>query len=136
MQKLLCLLALLCDCGLAASLLHANASQADTEIGQGKIRVIGARSCNAWAKDRDDELSWPAIANRNWLMGFLSGVAIGANRDMLKDADILSLVAWMDDYCANHPLKYADEGAVTLARKLLSREYVSPPKSTDNANAY
>jgi len=127
-------LAILATSIFVGSILLPSYGQADDKVSG--IRAIGARSCDAWAKDREDEFSWPAIANRNWFVGFISGIAIGANNDFLRGVDIPPLVAWMDNYCAENPRKFADDAVIILARKLVNKEQLPKPPVKSSTPAY
>ncbi|TSA49405.1 MAG: hypothetical protein D4R48_03465 [Nitrosomonadales bacterium] len=103
---------------------------ADTTVA---VRTIEAKPCAIWTRDGEDKFSWPAIANRNWFVGFLSGIAVAANNDFLRGVDVVSLVAWMDNYCGENPLKFADEGAYVLARKLANKQPLDEKPADKNS---
>ena len=76
--------------------------------------IRGARSCGQWVEARKGGYN-PA---ESWLVGFLSGAALGANVDILKGTDNLSLFLWVDNYCRANPLKDLDDAGVDLFLEL------------------
>lgn len=80
------------------------------------VQIMGAASCGKWierqeARDRDP---WPALATETWLTGYLSGIAVSSEKDILRDADKASLVLWMTNYCKGNPLNDIADGAEEL----------------------
>lgn len=75
------------------------------------VTVRGVRSCGVWVKDRD-------ISDKNWLLGFLSGLAFMSDVDILKGVDNESIYLWMDKYCRANPLKDIADGSETLFEEL------------------
>ena len=57
------------------------------------VGVIGSRSCGKWVEYRSTKDSLSEIAIRNWIAGFLSGIAIGTNKDVLMKIDPSSVVS-------------------------------------------
>jgi hypothetical protein len=41
----------------------------------------------------------------DWVMGFLSGLAVAKNSDILAATDYFGIVGWITNYCAQHPLE-------------------------------
>ena len=65
----------------------------------------GTDSCGTWTADRSDTLRF--YQNRQWILGFLSGVGfIGTEQGVnpLKGVDAKAVWAWMENYCQAHPL--------------------------------
>ncbi|MGF6837094.1 hypothetical protein QF001_000961 [Paraburkholderia youngii] len=96
---------------LAAALLVAHTSFA--------LSTLGNPSCGMWVKRKTDQLV--DMGNTSWLMGFMTGIAVGTGVDMLANADGESLELWMDNYCQAHPLDNVGTGAAALAIELRSR---------------
>lgn len=82
------------------------------------ISARGAPSCGEWVKNRTEHNLYESV-NITWLMGFLSGLAIGKDVNFLPDTDAKSLYLWIDNYCQANPLEN-----VSLAGYLLSLELV------------
>lgn len=82
------------------------------------VKVRGVPSCGKWVKDREEMEVFRTTAITNWLVGYLSGLAVGLNKEFFhKDGvavDNESVFLWMDNYCRANPLKDAQEGANRL----------------------
>jgi hypothetical protein len=80
------------------------------------IMGAGAASCGAWSKPRDiDDKS----KNTQWLLGFLSGINdANSGPDFLSHTDADGVIAWVDNYCRQHPLDHIVEAASKLATEL------------------
>lgn len=83
------------------------------------VIVQGSPTCSQWMKDRQDQPpGWSALANESWLIGYLSGLAVGAKTEFwdrgTDKPDPDGVYKWMDEYCRANPLKYLDEGAARL----------------------
>ena len=54
-----------------------------------------------------------------WTLGFLTGLNFSSlDRDLLGGVDIDAVVAWMDNYCREHPLKNLTQAAFDLLDEL------------------
>ena len=86
-----------------------------------EIAVRGGPSCGEWVahRDKSDTL---ALGNAYWLVGYLSGIAVGSGTDLLPGTDISSINGWMDKYCKTNPLKDAASGGNALATELLKNK--------------
>jgi hypothetical protein len=85
------------------------------------VIVRGMPSCGTWVQTRQAG-DMASIGNRLWLIGFLSGVAAGTQKDLLKTTDNDSITLWMDNYCRANPLNDLEDGAETLAKELMKRK--------------
>ena len=74
------------------------------------MEFIGVRSCGAWIEHRTDRNT--AIVDEAWLVGFLSGLADGLNKDFLQGTDNASLT----DLC-----RYEQDAPVAVAAALNER---------------
>jgi hypothetical protein len=63
----------------------------------------------------DNTLSY----SKQWLVGYLSGVAAGLDKDLLTGMNNDSIFLWMDNYCRANPLRRIDEGGYTLALEII-----------------
>lgn len=83
------------------------------------ITTRGAPACSAWLSQRAST-DGEAI-ELSWIVGYLSGLAIGFNEDVLGPVDNPTISAWLDKYCRAHPLDSlavaGQELFVDLARK-------------------
>ena len=84
------------------------------------VTLRGSVSCGIWVKDREEK-NLTAATHQRWLMGVMSGIAIGSNKDILKTTDAPSIFLWMDNYCRAKPLKDIDDGAVELFFELIKQ---------------
>lgn len=81
------------------------------------ITVAGGQSCGEWLKHRKNG-GWEAIVVQNWLMGYLSGVAMESNKDFLKNAEGESIFLYIDQYCTKNPLERVRGAGDQLASEL------------------
>jgi hypothetical protein len=81
------------------------------------VTVMGQVSCGVWTRDRTagGNLKHRHVA---WLAGYLSGLALGDNKDYLKGRDIESLALWVDSYCHANPLREITHAGDTLVRAI------------------
>ena len=77
----------------------------------------GSSSCGQWVQDRRAD-GKPEDSSRFWLMGYMSGLARGTDKDILKDTDSASIILWMENYCRANPLKSVADGADVLFNEL------------------
>jgi hypothetical protein len=85
------------------------------------ITVRGARSCGVWVEEEKKE-SLQHMANQTWLIGYLSGLAVGKGKDVFRGSpDNNSLSLWMTNYCRANPLKDIGHGADELYIELLKK---------------
>ena len=67
-----------------------------------QIVTMGASSCGQWvavSKENSAEM----LNVRNWLVGYMSGIAIGSGRNILNGVEPESIYLWMDNYCRENP---------------------------------
>jgi hypothetical protein len=63
---------------------------------------VGVDSCATWTKNSKSAFS--QTAQVLWVEGFVSGLAQGTGRDLLRNIDKEALESWMAAYCLKHPL--------------------------------
>jgi len=73
------------------------------------IEIRGIVQCGDWVKARTTN-SDLRIAFYNSFVGYISGMAVGSNEDILSGTNNESLYLWMDNYCKNNPLSTIQEG--------------------------
>ena len=86
------------------------------------VTVKASVSCGAWMTDREKEKVGEKLASlfsRRWLIGYLSGLATGANKEFWDRPNAIALdyesvFLWMDDYCQANPRKDIADGAARL----------------------
>jgi hypothetical protein len=91
---------------LAQAILAVALASSSAKAEPGLIDIIGAgvSSCGKWTADQSQETP---IADDQWILGFLSGVAFmgsGPETNPLNGLDAQAVWAWIDNYCQAHPL--------------------------------
>lgn len=106
---------LLVGCFLLASSTIAVSSPSDASA-----EARQAPSCGEWIvhREKSDTL---ALGNASWLLGYLSGIAIGGGKDYLSGTDNSSIYRWMDNYCRKNPLRDLSSGGNALAAELAGK---------------
>ena len=95
------------------------------ETALAQVAIVGTRSCGSWVADNEKQKHGPSIGsfgNQAWLVGYLSGLAVGTNINFWgkKGVDALdnqSVYLWIDYYCKANPLKELDDAANALFRE-------------------
>ena len=68
---------------------------------------------------------WVAIvdttSDKRWFLGFVSGLAVGSDKDFLRLTDTESIYLWVDRYCAQQPLDSLSVAGIQLKRALTKR---------------
>src|SRR4029079_7554799 len=110
--QLLCIVALLVwPAGLQAKL-----------DDQGSYHIIGYgnSSCGDWTSTRKMGVTWEMGARGRWVLGYVTAVnRFGAfSSDISKGTDADGLWAWIDNYCAQHPLENLAEATDNLVLEL------------------
>ncbi len=87
------------------------------------VTTMGDRSCGNWVRPQQagNNVQIEKLALENWLVGFLSGMAVASKIDVLEHAAGKSLYVWMDKYCQANPLNRMSEGALELFIELNER---------------
>ena len=85
-------------------------------LAQAQINIRGLPSCGTWVKERAAKSD---LYERTWLLGYLSGIALGANQNFwgqqgVNSLDNESVHLWMDNYCRANPLKDVGDGGIAL----------------------
>jgi hypothetical protein len=77
-------------------------------------------TCGFWTKERRANSSSATVVHA-WIVGFLSGVGMTGNPNLLFGIDNDAVDGWIDNYCSAHPLETMGEVAVALVGDLKSR---------------
>lgn len=85
------------------------------------IEIRASPSCGTWVKERSEK-AWQVVVSQFWVLGYLSGMALGEERDTLKGYDNDSIFLWMDNYCRENPLKQLSHGGLTLHYELVRQK--------------
>lgn len=84
------------------------------------IMTIGDRSCGQWSSRKENP--YLKMVVHSWLMGFMSGLAVGTDEDVIAGTDGESIDLWMDNYCHKHPLERLSMDASLLYFELKARQ--------------
>jgi hypothetical protein len=78
-------------------------------------------NCGNWPKSADYTSVEKAVM-LNWVLGFLSRASGESGRpDLLLNTDQQTVAAWLDTYCAAHPLDGVPTAAHVLQNELTAR---------------
>lgn len=85
-------------------------------------QIRGFASCGQWVTERDRERqrqgpTAQGLVYQAWLIGYLSGLASGTGKEVIKDFDDQSIFLWTDNYCRANPLRRTFEAADELYHK-------------------
>ena len=102
-------------------------------IGSAEARLIlghGLTLCGAWTQARITNAP-QRLSMEHWVAGYLSNFNTLNDEnpnipDLLKGQEWDGLMAWIDTYCAAHPLDKVDRAARTLELELLRQHLVAP----------
>ena len=83
------------------------------------ITTRGISSCGAWINDNNGNAE--STLSGLWLVGFLSGMAIASNTDVLTNTDYPSAILWMNNFCRLNPLANTGSGGLVLFNELKKR---------------
>lgn len=84
--------------GLALVGLTLNQASFDVKA---EVTVRGMGSCGKWVQTKGTSAR---LSPEAWVVGFISGIALGTNVDLLKSNDNESLFLWLDNFCRDNPL--------------------------------
>lgn len=85
------------------------------------VDTRGARSCGVWIKERQPN-GGGGISSQTWLVGYLSGLAVGLGKDFMKGTDNDSIYLWVDNYCRANPLEHLLSAGEELATELIRKK--------------
>jgi len=86
-----------------------------------RAETRGTPSCGEWIAHRK-ESDTLALSNTSWLLGYLSGLAVGAGKNFLPGSENTSIFSWMDNYCRSNPLKDIAAGGADLMAELVVKK--------------
>jgi hypothetical protein len=110
-------------CGLSNQTIRLAVAAMILLVGVGDanaLTTVGDRSCGQWEGRAQN--GYAKLAIESWLMGFLTGLAVGTDKDVLAVPDGASLMLWMDNYCRANPLDTIGTGGKALYLELLARQ--------------
>lgn len=82
------------------------------------LTIVGAgsQSCTAWMNRKKNPVVKAAF--ESWVVGFVSGLNVGAEREIVGGGDFTAIVAWMDRRCKSSSLDPIGVAALDLAMEL------------------
>lgn len=93
-----------------------------TSINANAITIKGVPECGSWINAKENNKEIRLLAYEGWLSGFLSGVALQANIDALKDTNSESMFLWVDNYCRANPLDDLSTAGLLLFIELANKK--------------
>ena len=113
-----------------AVIAHLSLAVASPHASAQRVGIKGGASCGTWVKEEASHKNMSEGINfsRNWIVGYLSGLAVATKKDFwgtpnvnLLDND--SVFLWVDNYCRRNPLNNLDDAgyALFIERTLNSR---------------
>lgn len=88
-------------CGLLATALTLTSMQARAQ----DVTVRGSGTCQAFLDAERNSLP-EAVKQLTWLLGYVSGLAVATEVDILGNHDPDSMLTWVNLYCQRYPAKY------------------------------
>lgn len=94
-------------------------------------RVFGvgwSSSCGLWTQVRKTDFPERGLSEQ-WVAGYLSDaneIDLPDTPDLLKGEDFDQLMAWIDNYCLEHPADRLFQAASRLEAELIRRHSVRP----------
>lgn len=86
------------------------------------VKIYGLVDCGEWLNPRSDI---QALANKYWLMGYLTGINTMLMSPALDSGNVLGRLSssqqaflWMDKFCRENPLSTPYLGGLTLLNEL------------------
>jgi len=87
-------------CGLLATALAVTAMQASAQ----DVTVRGGGTCQAYLDAKHKASIDEAVKRFVWLLGYVSGLAVGTHVDVLANDDGAEvMLKWVDSYCETYP---------------------------------
>ncbi len=84
----------------------------------GAVATRGGVTCAQWLQDKKAD-AWEITADQFWLLGYLSGLAVGLNQDFLRSQSNDAIYSWIDNHCLANPTQGLGEAANALASELI-----------------
>lgn len=93
------------------------------------VHGLGTQSCGNWTSYRRAG-GYTDLAPQAWIQGYISALNFsvslrGEGPDIMQGTDAEGIFAWVDNYCAAHPLNSISQAALDLATDLRSKQMVA-----------
>jgi hypothetical protein len=79
----------------------------------------GSQTCTAWTHRKKNAVVKGSF--ESWLVGFISGLNISGERDMVGGGDFDAIIAWMDQRCLTTPSDRIGIAALDLGMELAKK---------------
>ncbi len=110
--------------GLLAIAMAVTAIQASAQ----NVTVRGSGTCQAYLDAKRNSVQ-EAVKDLTWLLGYMSGLAVATQVDVLGKGDNADfMLNWVDTYCQLYPAKYLSDAGDLYYRFLKEQMKVSYPK--------
>jgi hypothetical protein len=109
-------------CGVLAATFVLTAMQASAE----DVTVRGSQTCQAYLDAKRNSVQ-EAVKDLTWLLGYMSGLAVGTHVNILGNDNADSMLKWLDIYCQAYPAKYLSD-AGDLYYRFLKEQMKTTPK--------
>ena len=76
----------------------------------------GSQTCTAWTNRKKNTIVKGSF--ESWLVGFISGLNISGERDIVGGGDFDAIVSWMDQRCLATPSERIGIAALDLGMEL------------------
>lgn len=118
---------LIASCGFSDKSKTADVDDTEkTKLNQSPISIMTIRdvTCGDWiseieVNEAERDSNWLMKTNEAWLLGYMSGLAIGNNADALKNTDATSMILYVTNYCKQNPLNRISEVGDKLFLELI-----------------
>lgn len=103
----------------------------DVEAKDWMVTGVGQFSCGHWTQNMPtrspgtfaSSANMPAALDTQWVQGFLSAFNYYGNGsgNVTNGTDVNGVFAWIDNYCAAHPLDLIADATIALVSELSKR---------------
>jgi len=104
-------------CGLVAAVLMVAARQASAE----GVTVRGSPGCQEYLDAKARNNVQEAVKDLSWLLGYMSGLAVATQVNILGKDDGEGMLTWVDAYCQTYPARYLSNAGDLYYRFLKER---------------
>jgi hypothetical protein len=91
----------------------------DTARAGSTIVGAGSQTCSAWTNRKKNAVVRGSF--ENWLVGFVSGLNVSGERDMIGGGDFDAIIEWMDRRCLARPSERIGIAALDLGMELAKK---------------
>jgi hypothetical protein len=91
---------------------------ADAEAGS-TIVGAGSQTCTAWTNRKKNVVVKGSF--ESWLVGFISGLNVSGERDIVGGGDFDAIIEWMDKRCSAAPSERIGIAALDLGMELAKK---------------